>query len=430
MGKGVVNCCASTFTQIIENMKKTPFITLCLIPLFIFSNCGRDDLPIIKEKPVEEFSPVSVTKTNPMKLYVHYMPWFESKASNNGTWGQHWTMANKNPDNTDAKGKREIASHYYPLIGPYASGDENVIEYHLLLMKYSGVDGILIDWNGTRNLYDYPSIKNNTEAIVKVLDKVGLNFAIVYEDQSLKEGLQDAEKITQAKADMKYLESTFFSKENYIKINNKPLLMVFGPQEIKKPADWSSIFSVLKTKPTFLTLYAHSAGTANEGDIKNAEGEYIWVDATPMETKYAGKDVLMGGAYPGFNDFYKEGGWGESVLADIDYANGATFKNLLAIAKDKKADYLQLITWNDFGEGTMIEPTQEFKYSYLTELQGFAGVSYNVSVLENIYKLHSLRETYKNDVKKLRTLNQAFYYFVSLQNDKAKSLIEEVEATK
>lgn len=410
-------------------MKKTLVTILFVAPLFIFSNCGRDDLPIIKEKPIEEFSPVKVTKTNPMKLYVHYMPWFETKASNNGTWGQHWTMANKNPDNTDATGKREIASHYYPLIGPYASGDENVIEYHLLLMKYSGVDGILIDWNGTRNLWDYPSIKNNTEAVVKVLDKVGLNFAIVYEDQSLRENLKDAEKITQAKADMKYLEENFFNKENYIKINNKPLLMTFGPQEIKKPADWSAIFSGLKTKPTFLALYGHSSG-ANSGEIKNADGEYIWVDATPMDTKYAGKEIVMGGAYPGFNDYYKEGGWGESVLGDINYESGATFKNLLKMAQDKKVDYLQLITWNDFGEGTMIEPTQEFKYSYLTELQGFAGISYNVSVLENIYKLYSLRETYKNDAKKIKILDQAFYYFVSLQNDKANTLINDIGTIK
>lgn len=414
-------------------MKKALFITLFFIPLFILSNCGRDDLQVIKEKKVEEFSPVAVTKTNPMKLYVHYMPWFETKATNNGTWGQHWTMANKNPDNIDANGKREIASHYYPLIGPYASGDENVIEYHLLLMKYSGVDGILIDWNGTRNLWDYPAIKNNTEAIVKILDKVGLDFAIVYEDQSLREGLQDVEKITQAQADMKYLESNFFDKENYIKIDKKPLLMVFGPQEIKKPADWSSIFSGLKTKPTFLTLYAHSEGTANEGTVKNSEGEYIWVDATAMETKYAQQDdfdVFMGGAYTGFDDYYKEGGWGESVLADINHENGATFKNLLTMAQNQKVDYLQLITWNDFGEGTMIEPTQEFKYGFLTELQSFAGVSYNISVLENIYKLHSLRETYKNDTKKLKSLNQAFYYLVSLQKDKAKVLIDEIESIK
>ena len=50
---------------------------------------------------------------------------------------------NRNPNIVDATGKRQIASHYYPKIGPYASSDPDVIEYHLLLMKYAGVDGVL-----------------------------------------------------------------------------------------------------------------------------------------------------------------------------------------------------------------------------------------------------------------------------------------------
>lgn len=97
-------------------------------------------------------TPVNVSKTFGKKIYVHIMPWFESNAtSGNGAWGLHWTMANQNPNNTDATGRRQIASYYYPLIGPYGSADKDVIEYQLLLMKYAGVDGVLIDWPGTIN---------------------------------------------------------------------------------------------------------------------------------------------------------------------------------------------------------------------------------------------------------------------------------------
>lgn len=78
-----------------------------------------------------------VTKTNSQKVYVHYMPWFETpQTSDNGKWGQHWTMATQNPDNIQSNGQRQIASYFYPLIGPYASSDPDVIDYHLLLMKY------------------------------------------------------------------------------------------------------------------------------------------------------------------------------------------------------------------------------------------------------------------------------------------------------
>ena len=40
------------------------------------------------------------------------------------------------------------AAHYYPKIGPYASNDPDVLEYHFLLMKAAGVTGIILDWYG------------------------------------------------------------------------------------------------------------------------------------------------------------------------------------------------------------------------------------------------------------------------------------------
>src|SRR5690606_20911368 len=90
-------------------------------------NPTDDDLEVLNAKDVQ--------KTNSMGLWAHYMPWFEDKASSGtGNWGMHWTMANRNPDLLNADGKRQIAAHYYPLIGPYASNDRDVLEYHFLLM--------------------------------------------------------------------------------------------------------------------------------------------------------------------------------------------------------------------------------------------------------------------------------------------------------
>ena len=36
-------------------------------------------------------------------------------------------MSFSNPDNIDESGNRDIASYYYPLIGPYATSDDNVL---------------------------------------------------------------------------------------------------------------------------------------------------------------------------------------------------------------------------------------------------------------------------------------------------------------
>jgi hypothetical protein len=68
-------------------------------------------------------------------ILAHYMPWYEAKPASS-FWGWHWTMNHFDPEKmTD--GRREVASHFYPLIGPYDSGDPHVLEYHLLKERSS-----------------------------------------------------------------------------------------------------------------------------------------------------------------------------------------------------------------------------------------------------------------------------------------------------
>src|SRR6516162_4575045 len=172
--------------------------------------------------------PVAVTKTNPTKVYMHYMPWFQTPSSLGGTdggqWGIHWTMANQNPNVVDASGKRQIASHYYPMIGPYDSTDPDVLEYHMLLMKYSGVDGLLVDWYGQKGTNgDINSLLNASNAIVNQTNNYGLGVGVVLEDNfagSLTNGLPDgsnSQAVSNVTQNMQYLAANYFNKPNYIK---------------------------------------------------------------------------------------------------------------------------------------------------------------------------------------------------------------------
>jgi hypothetical protein len=416
---------------IYNSVMKHP-ILLFLLVIFLTASCKKES--ITQPNPVfsvKAYPPAAVKKTNSMQLFVHYMPWFENTTtSGTGKWGWHWTMNNQNPDITDANGIRQIASHYYPRIGPYASSDPALIEYHLLLMKYSGIDGVLIDWYGSTDYNDYGLNRRNTEALIALLDKVGMKFAIVYEDAIIpvvmqKGGSTDA--ISLARDDMYYLQTKYFLKSTYIKINGQPLLLVFGPSYFQKAADWEMIIGAFSSKPCFLPLWGASAKTGTA-----SSGEFVWVDQVNIDSKYPSKDkfpVFFGGAWPGFHDFYKEGGSGNNLFT-IDYNNGTTWDTLLKKASSNNMNYLQLITWNDFGEGTMIEPTNEFGYSYLERLQQFAGINYSKTDLEAIAKQFSLRKSKGMDSKAAKVLDQSFYYWVSLQNNKAMHLIDSLSVAK
>src|SRR5690606_10713662 len=76
----------------------------------------------------------------------------------------------------------------------------------------------------------------------------------------------------------------------------------------------------------------------------------------------------VGAAFPGFHDLHAEAGAQESY-GYLDAREGATFRETLDRAVQAKAPIIQLVTWNDFGEGTNIEPTLEYGYRYLAEVR-------------------------------------------------------------
>src|SRR5688572_28518686 len=124
----------------------------------------------------------ALTSAASKPLLVYYMPWFVAKPHSE-SWVWHWTTNHFNPDIIDASGERQIASWYHPLIGPYDSADSVVLEYHVLLMKLAGIDGVIVDWYGRDNHLDYAINNERTQAIFKYARKAGFKFALCYEDR-------------------------------------------------------------------------------------------------------------------------------------------------------------------------------------------------------------------------------------------------------
>jgi hypothetical protein len=309
-------------------------------------------------------------------ILVHYMPWFEAKPVS-GDWGWHWTMGRFNPDHIDATGQREIASHDYPLIGPYDSADPDVLEYHTLLMKVAGIDGAIADWYGTDGVNDYGAIHRRTELLFDTLGKRGLRFAVCYEDRALK-AIAEQKKLTSeqvvehARAHVRFCAEHWFNDPLYLTWNGKPLLLVFGPDYLQAD-QWRALFSSLKQSPAYFSLHERK---------EPASGTFAWppmwlskngtVDPTDLNTYldrfYAAPDPKIGAAFPRFHDIYEQAGVHPSY-GRIDARDGATFRETLERALSSGAPFVQIATWNDFGEGTTIEPTRDHGYRDLETIQ-------------------------------------------------------------
>lgn len=383
----------------------------------LVAGCGNDSDDGSGNQPsgggdTEVPVPATPSKTNPMKIYVHYMPWFVAPGSS-GVWN-HWTMST-NPLQSD---ESNIASHYHPLTGAYASNDEAVLDYQCLLMKYSGADGVMIDWYGSQQKNDYPQNDINTKAMKKAIEKAKMKFALVYEDATLG-GCDDKEG--QARQDMRYMQNNYVVSSSYAKVGTSPLLMVFGPQGLTSAEGWSYALGAFTTAPTLVVLNGFTS-KANDSQYRNAAGEFLWVNANPSYANAKNFDIYIGGAMPGFWDVYKEHGQGEGYTT-YDREDGNLFDRQLSAAKSANLNWLQITTWNDYGEGTNIEPTREYGYQYLVKLQKFAGVSYTQSHLELIYRWYKLRKAMPAN----KQVQLAFDYLNGLMPDKAEAIIKQLE---
>lgn len=409
---------------------------------------------------------VAVTKTNPVKLYMHYMPWFSAPQNpgsgvttyGNGAtgttnkWGQHWTGGTaKFPDNLITVNNyqgvptqvRDIWAHYHPLIGPYDGKDTAVIEYHLLLMKLSGIDGVMIDWYGKagNGVGDAGSLLINSNALIGKMASVGLKYSLIVEDAGWK-------SLAAATDNGTYAINNYFNTPEFVKLGdlrgtsatnaNAPLLGVFGPQKFKTPGQWNTILS--GNTQAFLPLYNQSAQIGVD-----AGGEFAWPYPQAVLTgganawyanlnnyyqnNAAAKNIVLGTAFPGFYDFYGANGAPTLGVIPRTYGGVTTLSATLALYTQHQAkmDGIQLATWNDFSEGTIIEPTVEEGFQSLDTIQKFTGVPYTEADLQQVYRLFTLRKKYADNHSKQVQLNQVFNYFTSLQIPLAVELMDVID---
>jgi hypothetical protein len=383
-------------------------------------------------------------------LMVYYMPWYSAKPYS-GSWGWHWTMDHFNPDSVNASGERQIASWYYPLIGPYDSSDPAVLEYHVLLMKLAGIDGVIVDWYGSADFLDYGINNQATVRLFQFTRRAGLKFSICYEDQTIQHMLDDhyltaSNTILHAQQEMFYLQTNFFSDASYLRISGRPVLLNFGPQHFLANSNWEDIFSVLATtnQPAFFT---------EDNRLSVGMGAFswppMWMSQAPgtggvlsgaalkgyladFDQKAGAWPAFISSAFPRFHDIYQRAGvrnyWG--YLGD---RHGDTLRETLSRALTNSSTIVQIVTWNDFGEGSMVEPTAEYGFRDLGVIQDLRrqylepDFSRNSDNLALALQFYNLRRKFLTNAVVSAELDRIFTNIVSGQLEAANRQMDQME---
>ncbi|MDR0375723.1 MAG: hypothetical protein LBH85_08380 [Treponema sp.] len=331
---------------------------------------------------LQVYTPSNREQERPL-IMAHYMPWYrgpsdKSRENTKSVYGGHWTgWGALDPTRARSDGKAEIFAHQYPLTGPYDQSALCLLEYQAALFKLAGIDGVIFDWYGSRDVNDFGEIHEHTKAMIAVLKRADLRFAVCYEDNTInmeyggKENVPAGEALESGKEVFRWMRQNWFADSAYAHLDGRPVVMCFGPQYFSQ-AQWENIFAETDPRPFFVDLMSRANwadATYNWPAMSGKKPVYpnLVNDLNGFYKGQKDKPRLIASAWPAFDDAYED--IGQNSYGDLAYADGETFKLTFKAALDSRPDIIQIATWNDYGEGTVIEPTVERGYRELEYVQ-------------------------------------------------------------
>ena len=265
-----------------------------------------------------------------VRIYAHLMPWFgTSKHINVG----------------------------------YDSARDEQVRRQIDDMVSRGVGGLIVYWTGPP--HDDASAHTH-DAVVKIMKEAArhsdFQFAVQEDKQGLKDCAQHGCDLSgELVRHLQFAAKTFFGSRAYMRVKGRPVLFFFGLEEY--PIDWNRVRASVPGNPLFIFRnsvgfnYADSDGAfAWNATKKDAPGD-IGLDYLERFYRVASQHadaVSIGSVYAGFND--KLASWGKHRI--IPRNCGDTWLRTFEEARRHRGSFsgLQIVTWNDYEEGSQIEP--------------------------------------------------------------------------
>jgi hypothetical protein len=292
--------------------------------------------------PVAHASSPAPTATQsarqPLPLLAYYYIWFEASS---------WNRAKKD----------------YPVLGRYSSDDVAVMRRQVSLAKRAGIDGFLVSWKDTAVL------DHRLDAIVGVSAAAGFKLGIVFEGLDFQRNPLPLEEVEQS---FRYL-ATHYAHDPVFDLFGKPIVVWSGTWRYS-PAEIASITRVYGSK---LSILASEKQPDSYGAVARFfKGDaYYWSSGDPLHTpRYAEKlqdfssvvhehgGLWIAPAAPGYDARLLGGS------RVVPRRNGETLRASVNAAVDSSPDAIGLISWNEYSENTMVEPSRTYGSSTLKTL--------------------------------------------------------------
>ena len=264
-----------------------------------------------------------------------------------------------------------VYAHFMPWFGGanhvnvgYDSTDPAQVHRQVDDMISRGIRGAIVDWYG-------PSFwrENTTTLALKAEAESrggAFEFAVMEDVGALNScaATSGCSVTTQMISDLTYAYNTYELSPAYMQSGGRPVVFFFGVE--KYTIDWSAVRAGVPGNPLFVTRNSGAFADVN------TDGGFAWVglSSNAMDMGFGYIDnfystaesypakTLFGTGYKGFNDSIAA--WAPNPPRVLEQQCGTTWLATLAetgryYSTSAQLPAVQLVTWNDYEEGTEIE---------------------------------------------------------------------------
>ena len=258
------------------------------------------------------------------------------------------------PENWFWTGKLSIA--HQPVSGLYSSADENILRSHIDMAKKAGIDGFICSWWGGNSVTD-----QNLQKLARICAESDFKFTIY---------LEEAKTVDDLRETIHYLDSTYSRQNTFLKFEGKPVIFIFNRILETIPLD-----SLRAVKSGF-SMINYGYGVSS---LEGFEGFHEFLplkESTPIikrfyrvarEVAHSKGKLFALPVIPGFDDRFVN-----TPGTFIDRKKGEYYKKTWEVALFSEPDWILVTTFNEWFEGTEIEPSKEYGDLYIRLTASYA----------------------------------------------------------
>ncbi|HMF32059.1 MAG TPA: hypothetical protein VKK79_11620, partial [Candidatus Lokiarchaeia archaeon] len=262
------------------------------------------------------------------------------------------------------------------VLGAFDSANNDTISQHIAWARNAGIDTFISSWWGPGSREDAVFAKTLHYATDNNID---FSWTVYFESvQARYEG-----NGTAIYEDIKYLCDQYASNARFLKVDGRPVIFCYAVGADGLGA-WSQARQLLNTAGYHPFLVGDIGGIGapspvqlaifdgihvyNPDGLINAGGDYNSLYQQMVFSSHQGGALACYTVSPGYDDFAvcQCGAIsGRNTWFDVPRQNGDLYRQMWASATGSRADWILICTFNEWHEGTEIEPSVQFGSMFL-----------------------------------------------------------------